>query len=350
MRRTRIIAHRGASGHHPEHTAEAVLAGFALGADAVEPDLVPSRDGLLVVRHEPEISRTTDIGERLEFADRRRTIRVPPEVQAPGDPIDELTGWFTFDLDWAELARLEARERLPELRPDSAGMRGALLRFTDLLELVAPLTTAAGEPAVVVAELKHPSAFAALGIDLPTRFLAEIEGRLPVDRLVVECFELPALLRLRELGYPGRLVHLSERPVDHAALRAAGVEGVSYDKALLLEADGADLVADAHAAGLEVLTWTLRPENAFLAPRHRGPGGDAAWGDWRAEFAEILATGVDGVFADHPELAAEAIAARRAAAASARCWDSGRALGSGREFPARGPNPSTRRPGVDGAT
>lgn len=311
MRRPWLIAHRGASGTHPEHTSAAVLAGFALGADAVEPDLVPARDGTLVVRHEPEISETTDVAARPEFADRHRTIRVPQGVQAPGDRIDELTGWFTFDFDWAELARLEARERLPELRPESASRAGGpLLRFIDLLELVRPLRTAAGEPAVVVAELKHPSAFAVLGYDLPARLLAEVDGRFPIERLVVECFELPALLRLRGLGHTGRLVLLASAPADHAALRAAGIDGVSYDKALLLEPDGAGLVADAHAAGLEVLTWTLRPENAFLAQRHRGPGGDAAWGDWRAEYTAVLDTGVDAVFADHPDLVAALLAER----------------------------------------
>lgn len=300
-----LIAHRGASGHHPEHSAAAVLAGFALGADAVEPDLVPSADGVLVIRHEPEISGTTDVASHPEFAERRRTISVPRSVQAEGDPIGEVSGWFTFDFSWAELARLEARERLPELRPESAGrMGGPLLRFVDLLDLVAPLRTAAGAPACVVAELKHPSAFAMLGFDLAAMLLAEIDGRFPVARLIVESFELPVLLRLRELGHLGRLVHLAERPVDHASLRRAGIDGVSYDKALLLAPGGAALVADAQAGGLEVLTWTLRPENVFLDARHRGPGGDAAWGDWRTEFAEVLGTGVDGVFADHPELVA----------------------------------------------
>lgn len=312
MQRPMIIAHRGASGHYPEHTAAALLAGIRLGADAVEPDLVPTKDGILVIRHEPEISGTTNVGEHPEFADRFRSIQVPSEVQAEGDRLEQISGWFTVDFSWAELARLQARERLPELRPESAGRAGGpLLRFADLIELVEPLTTAAGEPAIIVAELKHPSAFALLGYDLAALFLAEIDGRFPVSRLIVESFELPALLRLRELGYLGQLVHLAQRPVDHTALRAVGVDGVSYDKALLLKPSGAALVADAHAVGLQVLTWTLRPENAFLAERHRGPGGDAAWGDWRAEFTEVLDTGVDGVFADHPELVAELIAPGR---------------------------------------
>jgi len=316
MGRPLLIAHRGASGYHPEHSAAAVLDGFALGADAVEPDLVPARDAILVVRHEPEISETSDVAEHPEFADRRRTIRIPAEVQAPGDPIDELTGWFTVDFDWAELATLRTRERLPELRPRSASRAGGpILRFAELLDLVAPLRTLRGGAALVVAELKHPSAFELLGYDLVDRFLDEIAGRMPPERCIVECFELPALLRLRELGYPGRLVYLSEQPVDHVALAAAGIDGVSYAKALLLALDGAALVAGAQRAGLEVLTWTLRAENAFLDARFRGPGGDADWGDWRGEFTAILDTGVDGVFADQPDLVAGLIDEREGVAA-----------------------------------
>src|SRR5690606_28121431 len=123
----------GASGHHPEHTAAAVRAGFELGADAVEPDLVPSRDGVLVVRHEPEISETTDIAERPQFAARRRVVRLPDAPGVPGAGTT-LEGWFTFDLDWAELGTLTAGERLPGLRPRSASRPSEpLLAFADLL-------------------------------------------------------------------------------------------------------------------------------------------------------------------------------------------------------------------------
>lgn len=302
--RPMVIAHRGASGHHPEHSASAVAAAFELGASAVEPDLVPSRDGVLVVRHEPEISVTTDIAERPEFAGRRRTLQLPATVDLPGAGT-ELEGWFTFDLDWAELAELRAREPRPELRPASAARPPEpLLAFGDLLHLVTPILTRGGEPAVVVAELKHPAAFALLGFDLVAMLLAEIEG-FPPERLIVECFELDPLRRLRELGHAGRLVLLAEEAVDHAALADAGIDGISYDKSLLLGPAGPAIVADAHAAGLLVFVWTLRPENAFLGADFRGAGGEAAWGDWRGEFATVLATGVDGVFADHPELVAE---------------------------------------------
>ena len=302
---TRIIAHRGASGWRPEHTAAAVRLGFALGADAVEPDLVPTRDGVLVVRHEPEISETTDIAERPELAARRRTIRVPAEAQPPGDPIGELTGWFTFDLDWAELAGLHARERLPGLRQHGATFtEERLLRFADLLDLLDE-RAAAGRPATLVAEIKHAAAFGLLGHDMAALLRRELGDRVPAERLVVESFELPVLERLRDLGLAGTLVLLSEGPVDLATL-PEGIGGVSVAKATLLAEPG--LVAEAHARGLLVYTWTLRPENAFLEPRHRGPGGEADWGRWQEEYRAVLATGVDGVFADHPDLVAAVLA------------------------------------------
>jgi glycerophosphoryl diester phosphodiesterase len=295
-----VIAHRGASGYRPEHTAAAVRLGFELGADAVEPDLVPTRDGVLVVRHEPSLAGTTDVAGRAEFAARRRAAPVSGLGEDGGG--DGAPDWFTTDFTWEELATLRARERIPALRPDSTRYDGAepMLRFGELLDLLPP-------DATLVAELKHPAAFAALGYDLAGMFLAELGSRVPADRLVVESFELGVLGELAARGCAGHLVYLSEEAVDAAALPAA-IGGVSYAKALLLAPGGAGLVAAAHAAGRTVYTWTLRPENAFLDPRHRAGDDPAAWGDWRGEFAAILATGVDGVFADHPDLARAALA------------------------------------------
>ncbi len=283
-----VIGHRGASGYRPEHTRSAYLEALLLGADAVEPDLVPTKDGVLVVRHEPEISGTTDIADHPEFADRYRTVTVYGE---------EYSGWFTVDFTWAELATLRARERLPELRPASAAFDGTepMLRFSELLDLLD------GTGKTLVAEIKHPGLFGTLGYDMAGLFLQELGDRVPTDRLVVECFELPVLIELRERGLAARYVYLSESPLDLAAL-PSGIDGVSYDKALLLAPAGAALVRAAHDAGLLAYTWTLRAENAFLDPRHRVGEDPAAWGDWRSEYAEVLATGVDGVFADQPDL------------------------------------------------
>ena len=318
-----LIGHRGAPGHRPEHTASAYRLAFAAGVDAVEPDVVASRDGVLLVRHENEISGTTDVASRPEFAGRRTRKTV--------DGV-EFEGWFAEDFDWAELAMLRARERLPELRPANTAFDGAepILRLRDVLALIDAASEREGRPIDAVIELKHAQYFSDLGHDLVALLLAELAtcGWLDrPERLVVECFELTPLERLRAAGLPGRLVFLMERegsPADEVAHLGAEarpfawyrtdagldalrgrVDGISADKAdILADADPeTGLVARAHARGLTVFTWTLRPENAFLDPRFRTGDNPAGWGDWSGEWRAILASDLDGVFVDHPELA-----------------------------------------------
>ncbi|MEZ5189487.1 MAG: glycerophosphodiester phosphodiesterase family protein [Schumannella sp.] len=320
------MGHRGASGYRPEHTRGSYRLALALGADAVEPDIVATRDGVLVLRHENEISGTTDVSSRPEFEDRRTTKRI--------DGVSH-TGWFTEDFTWAELSTLRAVERLPQLRQNSATFDGAypIMRLRELLELLDEHAERTGREVTLVAEVKHPTHFASVGLDLDELVAAELAGRDP-DRLIVECFEQDVLTRLRGRGLRGRYVYLLEakgsapdlvarfgrKALPYSAqLTAAGlarlageVDGVSVDKTLLLDAarDGSvratDLVDRVHAAGLTAFTWTLRPENRFLAPGHRRGSSPRDWGDWRREFELILATGIDGVFADHPDLAVAA--------------------------------------------
>ncbi|MFZ4894800.1 glycerophosphodiester phosphodiesterase family protein [Plantibacter sp. Mn2098] len=330
-----VIGHRGAAGYRPEHTRSSYELAFAQGADAVEPDLVASKDGVLVLRHENEISGTTDVATRPEFADRRTTRVVDGET---------LDGWFTEDFTWEELSTLRARERIADIRPGSAAFDGQepLLRFVDLVELTREASLAAGRPLQIVAEIKHASHFASIGLPLDELFAAELQaigfGSDARDgRLIVESFEQSVLLQLRERGVEAELIYLVEqsgRPADliarlgedaptyaeqvtdaGLAALAGSVDGISVDKAMLLvvDADGAvtgttDLVERAHLAGLVVYTWTLRPENAFLARGNRLGEDPAAHGDWRAEFASVLSTGLDGVFLDQPDLG---VAARR---------------------------------------
>lgn len=288
------------------------------GADAIEPDLVVSRDGVLVIRHESEISRTTDVAEHPEFADRRTSQTIDGA---------EHTGWFTEDFDWAELQSLRVIERVPRLRPDNAAFNGQepLLRLEDLLGVVA----AASRPVTLVIELKQATYFASRGFALAALFADSLAraGITPADRLIIESFELTVLSEVRRLGVPARLVYLVEAsgsPVDRPGhpysesitdqgLRelADVVDGISVDKALLWEPDASGsphpitLAERAHACGLELYTWTLRAENAFLHPAHRGAGGPGEFGDWQREFALLLSSGVDGVFADQPDLALE---------------------------------------------
>ncbi|CAN5200283.1 glycerophosphodiester phosphodiesterase [soil metagenome] len=315
-----VIGHRGASGYRPEHTQGAYELAFALGVDAVEPDLVPTRDGVLVVRHENEISGTTDVASRSEFAQRRTTKTIDGET---------LTGWFTEDFTWQELATLRAVERMPRVRQLGATFDGAygILRLDDLTALIDAASAQAGRQIVMVAELKHATYFASIGLPLDELFAAQIRDWATATNLVVESFEQGVLGEVRERGIPGRYVYLleptgaaadlvardgasaptySEQLADPAAL-AADVDGVSLDKASVL-ADGAALVERLHEAGLTVFTWTLRAENQFLAERHRRGTAPDGFGDWQAEFREIIATGVDGVFTDQPDLVVELLA------------------------------------------
>jgi glycerophosphoryl diester phosphodiesterase len=296
-----VIGHRGACGYRPEHTRSAYELAVALGADAIEPDIVVTKDGELVLRHENEISGTTDVARHPEFADRRTTKSI--------DGV-RLTGWFTEDFTWAELSTLRAVERLPQLRQHSATFDGLepILRLRDLLAIL----DAAGRPMTLVAEVKHPTYFASIGLPLDELVAAELSEWRHPDRLVVECFERGVLHRIRDRGVDAQYVYLIEdeghapdrtaRYDDEIAgeLRALEVDGVSVGKPRLFR-DPA-LVRRAHDAGLLAFTWTLRPENRFLAREHRGDGGKGDWGDWRTEFRAALATGVDGVFVDHPDL------------------------------------------------
>ena len=313
-----VIGHRGASGHRPEHTESAYRLAIEAGVDAVEPDVVVSRDGVLVVRHENEISGTTDVANRPEFADRRTTKRV--------DGV-KLTGWFVEDFLWSELATLRSRERLPGLRPDNTAFDGLepILRLRDVLALLDEHGAGQDRATAAVIELKHAHFLGQQGFDLAELLATELQACGWADRpeqLIVESFELAPLDRLREIGLPAQLIFLLEHegaPADEAAehgRRARSyawyrsddgidslvgrVDGISLSKIDVLQ-DPA-VVARAHARGLTVFVWTLRPENRYLDPASRPPGSSAAWGDWRAEWGRIAESGVDGIFVDHPEL------------------------------------------------
>ncbi len=312
-----VIGHRGASGYRPEHTRAAYELAITLGVDAIEPDIVATRDGVLVLRHENEISGTTDVASRPEFADRRATKKV--------DGVS-LTGWFTEDFTWAELRTLRAVERLPQVRQSSASFDGTegILRLRDLLDILDAGAERTGREIAIVAEVKHPSYFASIGLPLDGLVADELTAWDDGARTIVECFEQTVLGEIRGRGVKGRFVYLLEsrgsapdqvarfgaKALPYAAqLTEAGlarlakaVDGVSLDKSMLLRPDGAALVARAHAAGLQVFTWTLRPENRFLTASHRVGKVARDWGDWRTEFREVLGTGVDGIFVDHPDL------------------------------------------------
>ncbi|MGO1769326.1 MAG: glycerophosphodiester phosphodiesterase family protein [Microbacterium sp.] len=322
-----VIAHRGASGYRPEHSRSAYELAIRMGCDAVEPDVVATRDGVLVVRHENEISGTTDVADRPEFADRRRTARI--------DGVS-MTGWFTEDFTWDELSTLTVRERIPEVRPESARFDGTepILRLRDVLDLVAGAAPAEGRTVGVVIEIKHDAHFRSIGIDLAALVADDVRSAGwggPARPVTVEAFEQSPLRRLRRSGFEAERIFLVEAkgaPADLVRERGADaptyaelitpagldalagvVDGISVAKSLVLAPDRLGrvtrpgrIVEDAHARGLRALTWTCRPENRFLLRQFRGTGGASAFGDYAAEWRVIRDSGIDGVFVDHTDL------------------------------------------------
>jgi glycerophosphoryl diester phosphodiesterase len=324
-----VIAHRGASGERPEHTLEAYRVAIEAGADFVEPDLVATRDGVLVCRHENEISDTTDVARRPEFASRRATKSVDGSAG---------TGWFTEDLTLAELKTLRARERLPELRGTAFDGRFEVPSFEELLALVGSANARPARkdrPVGVYPETKHSSYFASLGLPLEDRLLEALR-RHGLDRafapVFIQSFEVQNLKRLATLTRVPLVQLIDSRgspwdaSVAGSKLRYADMtrpEGlreiatyaraIGPDKSLVLPRDAAGrllpstrLVGDAHAVGLLVHVYTLRAENPFLPLEFRRPGGAAVRGDLAAEAAAFLEAGVDGFFADQPELGVRA--------------------------------------------
>jgi len=318
-----IIAHRGASGERPEHTLAAYERAIDQGADFIEPDLVATKDGALVARHENEIGGTTDVADRPEFADRKATKLIDGF---------EFTGWFTEDFTLAELKTLRAKERIPELRPGNTAFDG-LYDVPTLAEVIALLKAKEAETGRRIGlypELKHPSYFTARGLPLEAPLLAELEKagyRSADDPVFIQSFEVGVLERLAEVTQL-RLVQLvageggpADRPdLTYAAMvTPAGLAGIAeYAGAvgpeirLVLTPEGAPapLVADAHAAGLMLHAWTLRRENAFLPEPLRRGDNPAGNGDFPGLLALLKAAGVDGVFTDNPGDAVAALGRR----------------------------------------
>ncbi len=315
-----VIAHRGASGERPEHTLMAYRLAIEEGADFIEPDLVATKDGNLVVRHENEISGTTDVAARREFADRKARKVIDGET---------ITGWFTEDFTLAELKSLRARERLPALRPVSAAFDGreAIPTYQEVVDLAKAESRRTGRTIGTYPEMKHPAYFAGIGLPLEGRLIAALkENSLNTASapVFVQCFEVEPLKTFNKLGGRARrvmLVSQGEAPVDvksAAGIKAiaAFAEGLGPEWPLVtrIQTDppmagvpiSTGLVEAAHKVGLAVHPWTVRAENAFL-PKPLQKGSDpAAHGDVGAVFYGILATGADGVFSDFPGMASKA--------------------------------------------
>ncbi len=324
-----VIGHRGASGERPEHTLAAYELAIEQGADFVEPDLVATKDGVLLCRHENEISSTTDVASRPEFAARRTTKTID------GTPT---TGWFSEDFTLAEIRTLRARERLPQLRGTAFDGRFGVPTFDELLALVAATNARPqrrGRPLGVYPETKHPSYFEGLGLALEAP-LVEALRRHGLDRadapVFVQSFEVSNLRRLATLTRVPlvQLIEPAGRPWDFTLGRfarsyadmirpeglreiATYARGIGVHKNLVLPRGPDDrllpattLVRDAHAAGLLVHVFTLRAENQFLPSELRRGPELAAAGDLAGEAERFLRAGVDGFFTDHPGIGVKA--------------------------------------------
>ncbi|MFF9805965.1 glycerophosphodiester phosphodiesterase family protein [Streptomyces coeruleorubidus] len=303
-----VIGHRGAAGWRPEHTAASYTYAVRAGADWIEPDLVPTKDHVLVVRHENEISQTTDVARRPEFADRRTTKTVDGR---------SVTGWFTEDLTLAELKTLRAVERLPQVRNRNTVFDGReeVMTFQEVVDLARKLSKAHGRTIAVFPETKHPTYFRSIGLPLEPKLVSAIRrNRLGRRECVVQSFEPTSLKRMTGLGVPlwqalGTTGGPYDLPTttyremmtpDGLADIAEYAAWIGPDKSSLV---GTSLLADAHAAGLRVGPYTFRAENQFLPEEFRRGTGSTDFGDAFAEYALYYRMGVDAVVTDFPDLA-----------------------------------------------
>lgn len=295
-----VVAHRGASGYRPEHTLDAYRLAIRMGADDIELDLVPTRDGVLVARHEPELSATTDVASHPEFADRRTEKVIDGELR---------DGWFVEEFTLAELKALTARERFPELRPGSAAYdrQCGIPSFNEVLAMVHAESVRAGRTVGVMAELKCPAYYDSLGLPLDLSLIRDLRRHgldHPRSRVTVMSFETGILRRLASQTRVPVVQLLDRADLRPADLVAAG-DSRTYGDLCLPEgldfideyADGigahrslvaaSSLVRDAHRRWLTLHVWTLRQERSPDLPR---------------EALTYLDAGVDGLITDHPDV------------------------------------------------
>lgn len=325
-----VIGHRGASGYRPEHTLAAYELAIKMGADYIEPDLVSTRDGVLVARHENEISGTTDVATRPEFADRQTTKIID------GAPV---TGWFTEDFTLAELRKLRAKERIPQLRPDNTRFDGQyqIPTLQEVIDLAQRKSVEYNRTIGIYPETKHPTYFDQIGLSMEER-LVEVLHRngytSETSPVFIQSFEVSNLRDLRTMTRVPlvQLINDTGRPYDFVvsgdprtyadlvtptglAGIAAYAQGIGANKNLIVPRDSGGrllaptpLINNAHAAGLIVHTWTMRNENFFLPLDFRlGNAADPAYprqyGEIVAEYELFYNLGVDGVFSDQPDTA-----------------------------------------------
>ncbi len=340
-----VIGHRGASAYRPEHTLAAYELAIEMGADYIEPDLVSTKDGVLVARHENEISGTTDVASRAEF----RTRQITKTIDGVA-----VTGWFTEDFTLAELKTLKAKERIPNIRPDSATYDGLyqVPTFQEVIDLAAQKSLETGRTVGIYPETKHPTYFDSIGLSLEEPLVTVLKANGlndAEDKVFVQSFEVGNLQYLNTLTNVSLVQLYDDRtvqPYDFVAsgkLRTYGdllttegltevaeyADGIGAWKRLIVPGETVDsngdgepddlngdglisdadtvlqdptsLIDDAHAAGLLVHSYTFRGEEFFLSSDY----GDffVPEGDPELEYEQFFDLGVDGVFSDNPDIA-----------------------------------------------
>jgi glycerophosphoryl diester phosphodiesterase len=328
--RPAVIGHRGACGYVPEHTLTSYFIAMQNGVDYVEPDLVMTKDGVLVARHENEIGGTTDVARRPEFASRRTTKTIDGIVH---------TGWFTEDFTLAELKTLRARERIPQVRPANTRFDGQfqIPTFDEICALVAAVRgpTRIG----VYPETKHPTYFQGLGLPMEELLVNTLhrhgyQGRDGMG--IIQCFEVSNLKAMRKMtdlpivqlmedeGAPYDFIVAGDKRTYRDMITPNGLaEIATYATAIgphkwqVIPLDARErlgpatsLVSDAHAAGLKVHAYTFRAENQYLPADMRSGTDPNALGDLGRELQAYLECGLDGLFTDHADYGVRARDAR----------------------------------------
>lgn len=289
-----VIGHRGASGYRPEHTLEAYRLAIEQGADYIEPDLVATKDGVLIARHENEISGTTNAAEKFPHRKKTKTI--------DGMKIE---GWFTEDFTLEEIRTLRAKERLA-IRNQENNFKYLIPTFAEILAFVVDQQKLKGRTIGLVPELKHPAYFKSIGLPLEKALVRQIKAA-GLDKadspMIIQCFELATLLELKKQT-GARLFYLLEGPqtLSESELKnlSKSIYGVGPEKSSLINEDGTSngRLAQFHKHGLKVIPYTFRKEEQYI--------GTFAKKDFKNELLAYFRLGVDGLFSDFPDLAVQA--------------------------------------------
>lgn len=320
-----IIGHRGASGYVPEHTLASYALAVLQGADYIEPDLVMSKDGVLLARHDNELGLTTDVSNHPEFADRKRTQNIDGQ---------NLTGWFSEDFTLAELKTLRAIERIPTIRPGNARLDGTfeIPTLQEIINLVKSLEISQRRSIGLYIETKHPTHFQQLGLALERPLLKVLRKNgydTPKAPVYIQSFEvdnlkflstqtkIPLIQLLEAQGQPFDQLSSGSKLTYAQMVTPAGLRniaryaaGIGPEKGQVIPRDAngnlgspTTLVRDAHAARLKVHPYTFRAENNFLPTDLRKGDAPQDRGDINTEIKRFLDAGIDGLFIDQPDIA-----------------------------------------------